>query len=94
MYQASKAENKYNTKLLQVIYDKGYGFLFLVDVPDSTQSRTEILSAKISLLGLNKKYLWYKTNSITAYKEYIRCIVFTIFIDGYNNVNTINPKNK
>ena len=51
MYQASKAENKYNTKLLQVIYDKGYGFLFLVDVPDSTQSGTEILSAKVSLLG-------------------------------------------
>ena len=66
----------------------------MVDVPDSTQSGTEILSAKVSILGLNKKYLWDKTNSTTAYKDYIRCIVFTIFIYGYNNVNTINPKNK
>ena len=85
MYQASKTENKFNTKLLQVIYGKRYDFVFLVDVPDSTPYGTEILSAKVSPLGLNKNYLWDKNNSTAAYEEYIRCIVFTIFIDGYNN---------
>jgi len=88
MYQVSGTQYQFKTKLLQVIYGIRYDFVFLVDVPDNTAYGTEILSANLSPLGLNKKYLWDKNNSTSAYEEYIRCIVFTIFIEGYNDGNT------
>jgi Mg-chelatase subunit ChlD len=88
MYEASLKNNTkisiFQTTLIQVIYGKNYYFVVLVFIPENTPFGTEVLNATISPLGISKKYLWDETYSNIAYEEYIRCISFTYFSDGYN----------
>ena len=88
MYEASlKNDTKtsiFQTTLIQVIYGKNYVFVVLVNIPENTPFGTEVLNAKISPLGISKKYLWNQTYSNIAYEEYIKCISTTYFSDAYN----------
>ena len=87
MYRAylKNGSKGFYTKKTHVIFGKKYKYVFLVDVPENTPIGTEILNATISKLGIKANYLWNKTNSSTAYEEYIRCICVTYFEEGYNN---------
>ena len=86
MYEANFNKEKipsFDVTVIQVGYGRKYGYVIEVDVPEGTPYGTEVLKAYVPKLKLEEKYYWDEKYSITAYEEYIRCIVVIIFMEGY-----------
>ena len=92
MYQSSLTKTKpyiFNANLLQVVGGKTYSFVALVDIPKETEYGTPVLNATIVGKNIHATYLWDNYIHPAAYEEYIRCIAFTIIVDGYTG-GTVN----
>ena len=97
MYKASlynkTLDNKpklflFSTVLIHAVYGKIYAYVVLVDIPKDTPIGTEVLNAKVTPFGLEKRYSWDLQYYSIAYEEYIKCISVTYFSNafekGYN----------